>query len=368
MNIALLETFYSGSHEKWAKAYQNNSQHQLSIFSLKGKYWKWRMYGGALSLAEQYLQSDFQADLLLATDMLDLSTFLGITRQATHQIPTAIYFHENQITYPWSPTDQDIPLNRNNQYGFINFTSAIAADYIFFNSDYHRNSFLGALPQFLKQFPDHRSLHQIEQIAAKSSVLHLGMDLQALDIGQKSEQEKEAVLLWNHRWEYDKNPEAFFTALFRLKGEQIPFKLIVLGESYQRQPEIFAEAKDKLASNIIHYGYADSFEQYRQLLHLADILPVTSNQDFFGGSVVEAIYCNCYPILPNRLAYPEHIPDELKSKHLYQSEEAFFDLLKNSIKNVDTIRRSKYSDFVAQYDWSILAKMYDRSFEQLILK
>ena len=38
---------------------------------------------------------------------------------------------------------------------------------------------------------------------------------------------------------------------------------------------------------------------------MSDILPITSNQDFFGGSIIEAMYCETTPLLPKRLTYPE---------------------------------------------------------------
>ncbi len=173
MTILLLEPFFSGSHKTWAEGLQKHSKHQVDLLSLPGRHWKWRMYGGAVSLSKLFLASDLQPDLILATDMLDLTTFLALTRKRTASTPTALYFHENQITYPWSPSDQDIQLGRNNQYGFINFTSALAADAVFFNSRYHQRSFLGALPDFLRQFPDHRELEAIEQIRKKSEVLSL---------------------------------------------------------------------------------------------------------------------------------------------------------------------------------------------------
>ena len=113
MKIALLEPFFSGSHQQWAEGLLKHSTHEIKIFSLPGRYWKWRMYGGAVALARQFLEDSFQPDLLLATDMLDLTTFLSLTRSKTAFLPTVIYFHENQITYPWSPTDADISLNRN---------------------------------------------------------------------------------------------------------------------------------------------------------------------------------------------------------------------------------------------------------------
>ena len=93
---------------------------------------------------------------------------------------------------------------------------------------------------------------------------------------------------------------------------------------------------------------------------------MSSNQDFFGGSVVEAIYCNCYPIVPNRLAYPEHIPKAQRIHHIYNSKGEFYQILKSAISNLEHIRESKYSNFVARYDWSILAPQYDSIFQEMM--
>ena len=66
------------------------------------------MYGGAVALAEEFKKQTFHPDLILASDMLDLATFLALSRDKVSSIPVVVYFHENQITYPWSPTDQDV--------------------------------------------------------------------------------------------------------------------------------------------------------------------------------------------------------------------------------------------------------------------
>lgn len=357
--ILLVEPFFTGSHQLWAEGFQRFSRHEVKILSLPGRHWKWRMYSGAVTLAQQFLASDFEPDLILGTDMLDFSTFLGLTRSKSNGIPTAVYFHENQITYPWSATDPDIKLRRDNQYGFINYTSALAADKLFFNSDYHRNSFLGALPQFLEQFPDHKGLELIPSIIRKSKTLYLGVDLQYFDQYENFNKSTDVLLLWNHRWEYDKNPESFFKALFRLKSEGIAFKVAVLGDNYSKAPAIFKEAKTILKDEIIQFGKAKKKEEYARWLWQADILPVTNNQDFFGQSVVEAMYCNCFPILPKRLAYPEHIPKEKWSNYFYENEEAFYQLLKKVILNLTKIRKEKTQSFVEAYDWRNLASKYD---------
>ncbi|HIO73068.1 MAG TPA: DUF3524 domain-containing protein, partial [Flavobacteriales bacterium] len=73
---------------------------EVELLTLSGHYWKWRMHGGAISLAAKYNDLDHDFDLILVTDMLDLSTFQALTRTKTHNIPFAVYFHENQLTYP----------------------------------------------------------------------------------------------------------------------------------------------------------------------------------------------------------------------------------------------------------------------------
>ena len=366
MRIWLLEPFYGGSHRAWCDGLMRSSVHQWRLFQRPARHWKWRMQGAAISLAEDVIAADGRPDLLVASDMLDCATFLGLARRRLGDVPLALYFHENQLSYPWSPTDPDRGSGRDLHYGFINYTSALASDRVFFNSRFHRRSFLDSLPGFLNQFPDARELQRIKELEKKSEVLPLGMNLRALNLRDKPGKYPEATLLWNHRWEYDKAPEVFFTALFRLKEEGIPFRLIVLGRSYRQSPEIFEMARHRLQQEIVHFGYAESQAEYARLLWQADILPVASRQDFFGGSVVEAIYCNCFPLLPNRLAYPEHIPEEEHPRHLYEKEEDFYLNLKEAIHHIGEIRRkSSFQHFVARYDWSILATEYDRAFEQL---
>ncbi|MCB0510263.1 MAG: DUF3524 domain-containing protein, partial [Bacteroidetes bacterium] len=158
MKIVLLESFYGGSHEQWARALQAYSKHEIIILSLPDKHWKWRMHGGAISLAKKFLEQNLEADLILASDMLDLNLFLSLTRSKSASIKTAIYFHENQLTYPWSPNDEDTKLKRDMHYAFINVSSALSADKLFFNSAYHLNSFLNEVPNFLKVFPDFQEL------------------------------------------------------------------------------------------------------------------------------------------------------------------------------------------------------------------
>lgn len=362
LRIVFVEPFYKDSHKQWLDDFKRFSSHELTLITLPGRHWKWRMHGAAITLAEKTNRMDFVPDLFLCSDMLHLPIYKSLLQERFNRIRIGIYFHENQISYPWSPNDEDVPLKRDRHYGFINYVSALVADKVFFNSEYHKKSFLEALPSFLKAFPDYPNLDTVDIIKAKSSVLYLGMDLEKLSKHKAQKNKGEPIILWNHRWEYDKGPDLFFNTLFRLKEEGCFFKLIVTGKSYKNYPEIFDEAKSRLKDEIIHWGYADGIVQYYALLNKATIIPITSIQDFFGISVVESIYMGAVPILPKRLSYPEHIKNEA---FFYEKNEEFFEKLKailmGSFRFDDVDLGNVYA-----YDWRKLIKTYDEEMQNLI--
>ncbi|MBT5783029.1 MAG: DUF3524 domain-containing protein [Candidatus Marinimicrobia bacterium] len=367
LKILLIEPYYTGSHKKWANDYRRLSNHNVKILSLKGQFWKWRMHGGAVTLADKFNKINWRPNLIIATDMLDFTTFLSLTRKKTYNIPAIIYFHENQISYPWSPNDIDVKKNRDSHYGFINYSSALSSDHILFNSNYHMNTFVNELNPFLKNFPDHNELDSINIIKRKSKTLHLGLDLKRFDLKKIKKKEKPSIL-WNHRWEYDKNPELFFSVLEKVKNEGYKFNLIVIGENFSQSPEIFDRAKKNFKDELIHWGYAKTFELYAELLWRADILPVTSNQEFFGISVMEAIYCGNWPILPNRLTYPELLPEVNHKENIYQDEKDLYKKIINAIVNIENIRKTKLSSIASKFSWDIMVPVYDDFFSNVSLE
>ena len=363
MKVVIIEPFLTGSHAAWAKEYAEHSRHEVGILGLEGRHWKWRMHGGAVTLARLFIEGGYEPDLILATDMLDLTVFLALTREMTADTPTALYFHENQINYPWSQKDRDLAKERDVHYGFINFSSALAADAVLFNSGYHRNAFLDALEPFLAGFPDHHETGRVQDIEAKSSVLPLGLDLRRLDRYRNGPSAgQRPLLLWNHRWEYDKNPDEFFRAVIALERQGLDFDLAILGESFDVEPAVFRETARRLGKRVLQIGYVESFAEYASWLFRSDIVPVTSIHDFFGASVVQAIYCNTYPILPRRLAYAEHIPAEYHADHLYDNFGDLVSMLGQKIERIDETREVETSEFVSRYDWSVMAPEYDRVF------
>lgn len=326
------------------------------------------MHGAAQTLAQQALALDFRPDLILATDMLDVAQFLAFTRKQWGNIPTAAYFHENQLTYPWSDGDPDIG-TRDNHYAYINYTTACVSDHIFFNSHYHQRSLLDALPGFLAQFPDFTHPDIVSEIALKSEILPIGLSLKEKFTRSIPHATQRPALVWNHRWEYDKAPETFFETLFALQDAGQSFDLIVMGEHFAKYPSIFDTAKCRFEQDskiqILQWGYATTAAEYSSLLQRGTILPVTSRHDFFGVSVVEAIAAGCAPLLPKRLAYPEHIPPTLHAQFLYKTDAQLLPTLSQWL--LAPPDPTPIQEFVVeQYDWSQLIGKYDEAFAQLM--
>ncbi len=47
------------------KAFYEHSEHQIDLLTLPARFWKWRMHGGAVTLARRFLENDQLPDLLV---------------------------------------------------------------------------------------------------------------------------------------------------------------------------------------------------------------------------------------------------------------------------------------------------------------
>jgi glycosyltransferase involved in cell wall biosynthesis len=140
-----------------------------------------------------------------------------------------------------------------------------------------------------------------------------------------------------------------------------------LGENFSQQPVEFQNARNELGDKILHFGFVNEFAQYAEWLFTADIIPVTSNQDFFSAAAVSAIYCGCYPILPNRLAFPEIFPIERYPENFYHHFEELVEKLAGAITNIEFVRQKNYSSVVEKYSWHAMAPKYDSTFEKMMI-
>ncbi len=161
----------------------------------------------------------------------------------------------------------------------------------------------------------------VEQLRSLSDVLPVPIELLSSENKIKKKSIHSPVhIVWNHRWEYDKQPDVFFNAMKQLKQDGVSFKLHILGQSFRNQPECFAEAEQSLSDEIQTFGYQNR-EDYLDILSSADMVVSSSLHDFQGLSLQEGIAQGCMPIAPDRVAYPEYIPEQLLYETADNSEQ-----------------------------------------------
>jgi glycosyltransferase involved in cell wall biosynthesis len=363
MRILLVEPYLGGSHRAWAEGYRDHSSHEVVLVSHEARFWKWRMQGAALTLAEAARTTAAEhgpPDIVMASDMVDLPTFAAAARDVVGDAPLVLYMHENQLTYPLPPeADPD------HAYAMVNWRSVALADLVLFNSEFHLGAFYEELPRFLKGFPDYDHLYLVEGARGRSEVMAPGVDLGRLD-GKRPAPDGPPVILWNQRWEYDKAPKEFFGALDRLAEDEMAFRVIIAGENFRQQPAEFSAARRRLGGRVIHFGFAPE-DEYPELLRRSDIVVSAAHHEFFGIAVVEAIYARVFPILPNRLSYPELLPANFHDPCLYYGGEDLVRrltwALRASAARQGIGRRAALA--MRRFDWSLMAPGYDRRLEEL---
>ncbi|MCG8373488.1 MAG: DUF3524 domain-containing protein [Balneolales bacterium] len=367
MNILAIEPYYSGSHKAFLKGLEKHSSHKVIPIKLNYKGWKWRMHGDSVTLAELTSQVEEEIDILMTSSMANLPAFLALTNPRFAFTPKIMYMHDNQFTRPLPATE-----NRDMTYCYINYLSMLSADMLLFSSQFHLDDLLEALPGFLDNYPDDKHYNTVDQIRAKSVVMHPGLDLKYFDKEPDTRfQNERPRIVWNQSWQFDRNPAMFFRVLNRLNDIDLKFDLILAGDSKHGKPEEFERAWKRYGDQIIHFGYVDDKSVYSKLLHSGDIVVSTASYEFFCIPILEAIYCGCHPLVPNTLHYPELIPEPLHNPLLhapvlYENEDELFYHLKNLLEGkTKPLPKATLKNINKHLDWSRGYRKFDKLFEKM---
>lgn len=361
--MVLVEPYYGGSHRAWADGIVAHSRHHVTLVTHAGGFWKWRMQGAALTLADAlaaHVATHGRPDLLVVSAMVHLPALLGLARRSVAGVPVVLYLHENQLTYPLPAGERG-----DQTYAMTNWLSLAAADRVVANSRFHASDLLAALPRFLGQFPDHRhGPDHVEAVAGRTRVLPVGID-PALLVRPAARDGGPPLVLWNHRWEYDKAPEEFFAALDEVAAAGVDFRVAVAGERFQTVPPVFEAARARLGPRVVHFGTADR-PRYEELLARAEVVVSTARHEFFGVAVLEAIAAGALPVLPDRLAYPELVP--AATPYLYDGPAGLVARLRWAL--TDHAGRSEAAAtaraFAARFAWPEVAARYDELFVDVV--
>jgi len=290
--ILLLSAYRSNSHAAWADWLVNTfNEFEWIKLELPGRHFRWRIRGNPLSWLNKIPEKN--PDLILATSMVDLATLKGLHSHLAN-IPCIYYFHENQFAYP----------TRSQQHNsvdpqMVQLYGALAADKLLFNSNYNRQSFLSGVDRLLNLLPDEVPKNLNSLLKNKSAILPVAISA----IEQKTIKDPK-LILWNHRWEYDKTPQVFADALHKLNKIDTDFKLALLGDRPIKKPASLLQIEKEFNDRII-INCKTSKEDYLRYLSLSSIVVSTAIHEFQGLSMLEAVSAGAAPVVPDDLCYKE---------------------------------------------------------------
>ena len=306
--VWLLSAYRSESHASWVNwlSNQQDCPVRLRIFELPGRYFRWRIRGNPLSWMAEFrdaLQQE-QPHHILATSMVDIATIKGLHPELA-DIPVTLYFHENQFAYPVGDRQHSsIDPQMVQLYG------ALSSERCLFNSRFNLESMLEGVTELLRKLPDATPDHVVDELRAKSSVLPVAVETVNTDT-IPAQTGTMPMILWNHRWEYDKRPDRFEAVLDMLANRGVDFQLALLGPRPEKVPGELSAIREKHAARIVADGMVPRAE-YETLLKRARVVISTADHEFQGLSMIEAVSAGATPVVPDALCYREQYPGRFR--------------------------------------------------------
>ena len=348
--LLILDPYHGGSHAAVTETLLKFSPLPSQSWTLPARHWKWRMGSAHLTFSKRLNQCETLPSHLLTTDMLDLSRLQGLCPRlyATH---CTLLMHENQLSYPRPERDrEDLHL------GMININSCLAADRIWWNSEYHRDDFLSHVENLSRMLPEQGLSGVGREILERSQVLGLPLDLDEIRPHRHVQRKPGPLkIAWNHRRDQDKGAVEVLHLLADLIEEGLDFEVMLFGERFRNEPSGLAEGLERLGARVIHDAFISDRTDYLRLLAQGDVLLSTSKQENFGLSVAEAVQLGLWPLLPNALCYPELIPESQHEHCLYSSSQELKSLILQAADQPERQPGSWYERYEAK---ALLASVF----------
>jgi glycosyltransferase involved in cell wall biosynthesis len=288
----LLSAYAADSHRAWAEwVVGSQTQFAWRRFELPGRHFRWRIRGNPLSWLDALPAT--RPALILASSMVDLATLKGLLPHLA-AVPSIYYFHENQFAYPCG----DRQFNSVDPQ-MVQLYGALAADSVVFNSVFNRDSFLQGVTGLMARMPDGVPADLAGRLARRSVVCPV--PIQPIAAGDERDPQ---LIVWPHRWEYDKAPERFADAMLALAARGVGFRLALLGKRPATVPDALGRLRQALGDRIVADGRLPRAD-YEGLIGRAAVAVSTAIHEFQGLGMLEAASAGVRPLVPDALCYPE---------------------------------------------------------------
>lgn len=322
LRVLGFESYDTGSHRSVREQISRHSRHEWTWFARPGRGWKWRMRLAAVELLDEAGRAGCldeahrpQIDAIFATSLMGAADLRALLPAHLRAVPLILYMHENQAAYPMSGSPRVDP-KRDVHFAITNLTSVLAADLVIWNSEWNRRSFAEGMEAILRRANAVELDCWQERMDERSRVIWPPVEDPpdggaAPEVLHNSGGAGPVRVVWPHRWEHDKGPDELLELAGR-DGDRLDLRWTVLGWQYPTVPEALVELGRRHAARIDHMGHEPDRARYWAHLRRADWVLSTARHEYFGIAVVEALLAGCLPWLPDRLSYPEILPDEAR--------------------------------------------------------
>ena len=280
--------------------------------------WMWALSGDP-DLARDY-------EVVVATSLTGVVALKAMC-PALRDVPLWLYFHENQFAHPLEARQEAA---HRMGWRFQSLQNALCADAVSFNTVFNRDTFLEGAAAMLRRFPERLPGDPVGQIRRRSDVLPV--PLTETFAAYRNTPKEAGLIVWNHRWEWDKQPERFLEALVRLRREGVAFRVAMLGSGGGRDGAL-AGYREALGDRVAAWGEADP-ANYREWVGRAAVGVSCALHDFQGLSVLELAQAGARVVVPRRVAYPECVPGAVFYEGSPSDAEAEIDALAGALREV----------------------------------
>lgn len=306
---------------------------------------------------------------------------MGFLPRNWWDLPSVVYFHENQWTYP------DAAERRDNSYGFTNALTAIRADTCVFNSAFHREAFRQAAREQLRRLPKPNPWAELEEALDRSCIVPPLPSLRAVPLGpggaranaptNAHDGEPPLVVVFPHRLEPDKNPLRFICAIKAAVATGVRLRIVMTGGHPSAAREDIRAGLNDIAEITESCGRIEDHADYLRTLGNADVVVSTADHEYFGVAFAEAMAAGCTPLAPARQNYPDLLarydpPRPVVPGGLYDSDAALIKALTGLAEHRALLRdrgvRASNREAVMHLDAGTAATQLDDAVELAIAR
>lgn len=323
----------------WSKRLQEMfPSAQWTQLGLAPDNFAWRVRGNALRLAAEHTeQLNRSYDLVIASSLVDWATLRGLVPSLA-QAPSILYFHENPFAYAEAHRSAG-----NGDAQMTSLYSALAADACIFNSRHNLSSFMSGIAAMLDKYPEEAPQGVVQSLLAKSHEIPVPLCADVFEGGEPASEQGSLRILWNQRWGFDKGPDRLLAFVKALDHSDLDARLVLTGQRGRQIPASMAELEGQYGHRIAFNQHETDRQMLRARMAKADVVLSTAKNDFQGIEVMEAVAMGCVPLLPDRLSYPEHFPNERRYHSIPDADQ-------EAINAVATLRHWRDNGFPSPPD------------------